>query len=60
MVARYYLRMKLSFVIGLGFLLLLFLLTGSLLVRPEGKLLFIGIIIGFAGMVLALLFVTSP
>jgi hypothetical protein len=52
--------MELSFVIGLGFLLLLFLLTGSLLVGSEGRLLFIGIIIGFAGMVLALLFLTSP
>lgn len=51
--------MKLSFVLGLGFLLLLFLLTGSLLVGSEGKLLFIGIIFGFAGMVLALLFVIS-
>ncbi len=60
MVARYYLRMKLSFVIGLGFLLLLFLLTGSLLVGSEGKFLFVGIVVGFTGLVLALLFIVSP
>ncbi len=52
--------MEFSFVLGLGFLLLLFLLTGSLLVGSEGKFLFIGIVVGFAGLVLALLFMVSP
>jgi hypothetical protein len=52
--------MEFSFVLGLGFLLLLFLLTGSLLVGSEGKFLFVGIVVGFTGLVLALLFIVSP
>ena len=52
--------MEVSFLLGLGFLLLLFLLTGIMLVGSEGKLLFVGITIGFAGMVLVLFFVTRP
>jgi hypothetical protein len=53
--------MTLSFVLGLGFLLLLVLLTGSLLLgeNPEAKRLFVGIILGFAAFVLVLLYVSS-
>jgi len=51
---------ELSFVLGLGFLLLLLLLTGVMLVGSEGKLLFFGIVIGFAGIILALFLTTRP
>jgi len=52
--------MEVSFLLGLGFLLLLFLLTGLMLVGSEGRLLFVGITLGFAGTILVLFFATSP
>ena len=52
--------MEVSFLLGLGFLLLLFLLTGLMLVGPEARLLFVGITLGFAGIILVLFFATSP
>lgn len=53
--------MTLSFVLGLGFLLLLVLLTGNLLLgeNPEVKRLFVGIIVGFAALILVLFYVSS-
>jgi hypothetical protein len=53
--------MTLSFVLGLGFLLLLVLLTGSLLLGENSgarRLLF-GIVAGFATLVLVLLYASS-
>jgi len=54
--------MTVSFVFGLGFLLLLVSLTGSLLLgeNSDAKRLLLGIIIGFAVLVLVLLYVASP
>jgi hypothetical protein len=53
--------MALSFALGLGFFLLVLLLTGILLIgrNPEARRLFIGIVLGFAGLVLALLAVAQ-
>lgn len=53
--------MTLSFLLGLGFLLLLVLLTGSLLLgeNSNAKRLLVGIVVGFAALVLLLLYVSS-
>ena len=53
--------MTLSFMLGLGFLLLLFLLTGSLLLGENSgaRRLFVGIVIGFATLVLVLIYASS-
>ncbi len=53
--------MTLSFILGLGFLLLLVLLTGSLLLgeNSAAKRLLIGIVIGFTALVLLLLYVST-
>ena len=54
--------MTLSFVFGLGFLLLLVSLTGSLLLgeNSDAKRLLLVIIAGFTVMVLVLLYVANP
>ncbi len=53
--------MTLSFLLGLGFLLLLVLLTGSLLLgeNSDAKRLLAGIVAGFAALVLLLLYASS-
>lgn len=53
--------MALSFVLGLGFLLLLVLLTGSLLLgeNSDARRLLIGIVAGFAALVLVLLYASN-
>ena len=53
--------MMLSFMIGLGFLLLLVLLTGSLLLGENSgaRRLLVGIVAGFAALVLVLLYASS-
>ena len=53
--------MTLSFVLGLGFLLLLVLLTASLLLgdSPDAMRLLVGIVAGFATLVLVLLYMSS-
>ena len=53
--------MTLSFLLGLGFLLLLVLLTGSLLLgeNSAAKRLLVGIVVGFATLVLLLLYVSN-
>ena len=53
--------MTLSFLLGLGFLLLLVSLTGNLLLgeNTEVKRLLAGIVFGFAVLVLVLLFVSN-
>ena len=53
--------MTLSFVLGLGFLLLLVLLTGSLLLGENSgaRRLLVGIVAGFAVLVLVLLYASS-
>jgi hypothetical protein len=53
--------MTLSFVLGLGFLLLLVLLTGSLLLGENSgaRRLLVGIVSGFAALVLVLLYASS-
>jgi hypothetical protein len=53
--------MTLSFLLGLGFLLLLVLLTGSLLLgeNPGAKRLLVGIVVGFAALVLILIYMSS-
>ena len=53
--------MTLSFLLGFGFLLLLLLLTGSLLLGEDSgarRLLF-GIVVGFTALVLLLLYVSD-
>jgi len=54
--------MTVSFIFGLGFLLLLVSLTGSLLLgeNSDAKRLLLGIIAGFAVLVLVLLYIASP
>ena len=53
--------MTLSFVLGLGFLLLLILLTGSLLLGENSgaRRLLVGIVVGFAALVLVLTYTTN-
>lgn len=53
--------MTLSFVLGLGFLLLLVLLTGSLLLGENSgaKRLFAVIVVGFATLVLVLTYISN-
>jgi hypothetical protein len=53
--------MTLSFVLGLGFLLLLVLLTGSLLLGENtgAKHLLVGIVVGFAALVLVLIYTSN-
>ena len=53
--------MTLSFVLGLGFLLLLVLLTGSLLLGENSgaKRLLVGVVIGFAALVLVLTYASN-
>jgi hypothetical protein len=53
--------MTLSFVLGLGFLLLLVLLTGSLLLGENSgaRRLLVSIVAGFAALVLVLLYASS-
>ena len=53
--------MTLSFLLGLGFLLLIVVLTGSLLLgeNPDARRLLIGIVAGFAVLVLVLLYTSN-
>ena len=53
--------MTLSFVLGLGFLLLLVLLTGSLLLgqNSDAKRLLVAIVVGFAALVLVLIYTSN-
>ncbi len=53
--------MTLSFLLGLGFLLLLVLLTGSLLLgeNPGAKRLLVGIVVGFAALILILIYTSN-
>ena len=59
--SRELIGMTLSFLLGLGFLLLLVSLTGNLLLgeNTEVKRLLAGIVFGFAVLVLVLLFVAN-
>ena len=53
--------MTLSFVLGLGFLLLLVLLTGSLLIGENSgaKRLLVGILVGFVALILVLIYTSN-